>query len=123
MEFKLTNRISLETIKALAGVSSRLVYAAQTCWWKVGDPIYKCSDSSLPCGPRGEMLLETDNPLGFIEQAEKNIQHYGKHGIRAFVAAYHENIVVAHNCLPTSFNSWDKYNDIIDKHDKLKETE
>ena len=114
---KLANVASLELIKMLAKKSGRLVYGFQTCWWKIGNPVYTHPDCSLPCGPRKEMLQETDNPLGFIEQAEKNPEHYGKHGLRAFVAAYHGNLVAPNRC-PTSFDSWNKYNDVIDEYDK-----
>lgn len=115
----ITNNTSFELIKALAKQSNRLVYAVQSCWWKIGDPIYTHPDGGLPCGPRREMLLETDDPLGFIEQAEKNVEHYGKHGLRAFIAAYHGNVIVYETGFPTSFDTWDKYNDIIDEADGI----
>jgi len=118
VKFELTHKTSLEDIKAIAKHSDRLVYAAQTCWWKIGDPVYTLPSNTsavgLPCGPRREMLLETDNPLEFIEAAEKNPDHYGKHGLDAFVAAYHGN-VVTRDGRPTSFEGWDKYNELIDE--------
>ena len=114
--FKLTNKTSLNEIKALAEVSDRLVYGFQTCWWKIGNPVYTIPGSHcLPCGPRSEVLLETDNPVKFIEAAEQNPGHYGKHGLDAFVAAYHGNVVVEETGFPTSFNTWNKYNDLLDQ--------
>jgi len=108
---------SLKDLKALAKQSNRLVYAMNTCWWKIGGPIYSHLDCNLPCGPRSEMLLEMDNPLEFIELAEKNPEHYGKYGLDAFVAAYHGNVIVAKTGLPTSLESWDKYNELLDQEE------
>lgn len=107
-------RPSFEYLKAEAKHHTRLVYAAQTPWWKLGDPVYNHPEVDLPCGPRSEMLLETDNPLEFIEAAENNPDFYGKHGLKAFTAAYHGS-VVADNGLPTSLDSWDGYNELLDE--------
>lgn len=113
---KLTNKFTLEELKIMARYVPRLVYAAQTCWWKIGNSVYRKDNQvdGLPCGPRGEMLLETNKPLNFIEQAEKNPDHYGKHGLDAFVAAYHENVVTDEG-IPTSFEGWHRYNELIDE--------
>lgn len=110
---KLQNAMTLDRIKLEARKADRLVYAARTCWWKVGDPIYRLPDTQLPCDPRGSVLFETDKPLDFIEAAEKNQNHYGKHGLEAFVAAYHGNVTTDAG-RPTSFDSWDEYNTLID---------
>ena len=117
MNAKLSNKHTLGQIKIMAKLSNRLVYGAQSCWWKIGSPCYQTpvdSGIKLPCGPRGELLLETDNPMAFIAVAEKNPSHYGKHGIEAFVAAYHEN-VIDENGLPTSLKNWDDYNQLLDE--------
>ena len=109
--FKLTHTMNLEQIKAIAKEYDRLVYGVNTCWWKIGDPIYK-HENDLPCGPRGEVLLETDDPVGFMEAAFKNPGHYGKYGLDAFVAAYHGNVITIDG-KPTSFETWDKYNELL----------
>lgn len=111
---KLTKNKSLSDLKIEARHHNRLVYSISTCWWKLGDPCYRHPNTNLPCDPRGGMLLETDDPVKFIETAEENLNHYGTHGIEAFIAAYHGN-VVTDNGLPTSFNTWDKYNELLDK--------
>lgn len=111
---RLTNARSLGQIKVLAAQSNRLVYGFSACWWKVGDPVYSHDESGLPCGPRGEMLLETDDPMSFIAAAEANPAHYGKHGLDAFVAAYHGN-TVTETGLPTSLETWDEYNKLLDE--------
>lgn len=116
---KLTNTMSLAQIKALAQQSNRLVYAMSTCWWKIGNPIYRTlGEHPLPCGPRGEMLLETDDPIGFIAAAENSEGHYGKHGLKAFVASYHGNLVTDDG-KPTSFNTWQEYNNLIEASEVL----
>ena len=119
--FKLTHTMGLEQLKEIAKKYNRLVYGFNTCWWKIGDPIYKDSND-LPCGPRGEVLLETDDPVGFIEAAEKNPDHYGKHKLEAFVAAYHGNVRTVDG-KPTSFETWDKYNELIDENLNTKKGE
>lgn len=114
--FKLTFIMNLEQLKEIAKKYNRLVYGCQTCWWKIGSPIYK-HENDLPCGPRGEVLLETDDPVGFIAEALKNPGHYGRNGLDAFVAAYHGNARTVDG-KPTSFETWDKYNELIDKYRK-----
>jgi len=116
--FHLNWFMGFEALKAAAKSYNRLVYGFNTCWWKLGDPIYT-HKSGLPCGPRGEVLLETDDPMGFIEAAEKNPDHYGRHGLKAFAAAYHGN-VRTEDGKPTSFDSWDKYNALIDREEERK---
>ncbi len=110
------HQITLEQIKDKARRCNRLVYAFRTTWWKLGDPPY--SKNGFPCGPRGELLMETYNPQGFIEQAESNPSFYGKHGLDAFVAAYHGNIIVAESNFPTSLERWDLVNQLLDVRDK-----
>jgi len=70
----------------------------------------------LPCGPRGEVLYQTDDVEGFLSSAEQNPQHYGRHGLEAFMAAHHLNCAVdATTRRPWSFESWDDYNRILDE--------
>ncbi len=77
--------------------------------------------AALPCDPRGGMLFETDNVEGFLKSAEEHAGHYGKHGLRAFLAAHHANCVVSltdmrHTC----FEGWQAYNDALDRLDARK---
>jgi hypothetical protein len=116
---KLTHEISLAKIEMMAHVHphNRVVYSVGTCWWKIGDPIYQVPagrpGEGLPCDPRGAVLMETDDLAGFLQAAKENPEHYGKHGLDAFMAAYHGN-VVATNGYPTCFKTWQEYNDLID---------
>lgn len=73
----------------------------------------------LPCDPRGSVLFETDNIEAFLTAAEENPARYGKHGLRAFVAAHHQN------CFAALFyekhwseTTWQHYNDALDRLDE-----
>lgn len=99
--------------------AEKVFYAVHTTWWTT-DPsdLYK-KDSGLPCDPRGSVLFETDNVDGFFRAAEENADHYGRHGLRAFMAARH-GVIVAPNGNPTSIKTWDQVNHLIDAHDAAR---
>lgn len=124
-------KINLDQIKVLADSCKAkggvLVYAVHSPWWMIWEtadtqPPYRVPGGSVPCDPRGSVLLQTDDPHAFIAPAESNPSHYGKHGLRAFVAAYHGNVVVEKGgrFLPTSLDSWDAYEAAIDAYDDDK---
>jgi hypothetical protein len=71
----------------------------------------------LPCDPRGSVLFMTDDVEGFLTAAENNSAHYGRHGLRAFMAAHHQNCIDPRSLRPTSATTWDEYNDAIDRFD------
>jgi hypothetical protein len=72
----------------------------------------------LPCDPRGGMLFETDNVSGFLAAARRNPESYGRHGLRAFVAAHHLNSVLSlEGQRPWCEREWDAYNDALDRLD------
>src|SRR5262249_46219916 len=91
-------------------------WAADTCWWTHNPAhVSKRPDSGIPCDPRGSVLCQTDDVEGFLARAEVNTDQYGKHGIRAFMSAHHQN---AHlNGRPWSARSWDSYNAALDRLD------
>lgn len=116
----------LEHVKRIADMKpdTMVYYSVNTCWW-VCDPPNKPpgfktlqyqTDSGLPCDPRGGMLMQTDL-AGFIQAAEENPDHYGRHGLRALMAAFHGN-VNTDDMRPTCFRSWDEYNNLIDESDR-----
>lgn len=97
---------------------TRVVYGARTCWWNVPALTgvwYTVNNQpgGLPCDPRGGVLFECDDLKGFIEAARKNADAYGRHGLQAFEAAFHGNVVTKQG-KPTCFETWDRYNDLID---------
>lgn len=75
----------------------------------------------LPCDPRGSVLFQTESVEKFVITAKLKSAHYGKHGIRAFLAAHHLNCVVGlFDKRPTSGTSWQEYNDALDRLDERK---
>lgn len=77
--------------------------------------------TGLPCDPRGSVLFQTEHVEAFIQTAKEKSEHYGKHGIRAFLAAHHLNCVVGlFDKRPTSGVHWDEYNKGIDRLDERK---
>lgn len=98
---------------------SRIYYAMHTCWWAFrASDLYKLQSSGLPCDPRGSVLMMSQEGdfEGFLQAAEANPSHYGKHGLRAFEAALHGN-VTTRDGRPTSFRTWDAYNELLDRYD------
>lgn len=77
------------------------------------------------------MMTHEGDWESFLDKAEANPGHYGKHGLRAFEAALHGNITLvggsvvlpngerAPDGYPWSFRSWDAYNRLLDAHDTL----
>lgn len=96
-----------------------IYYGAQTCWW-THDPAHLCThpQSGLPCDPRAGMLFQTDDVEGFLWKAQQNAEAggYGKHGMRAFMAAHHQNCVVSlTDQRSTCGTTWEEYNDALDR--------
>lgn len=112
-------QITLDEIKAQveSGDCGSIYYGANTCWWTTDSRhLYKHPMfPHLPCDPRAGVLMECHDPKKFIEQAEQNPEHYGRHGLDAFVAAYHGNVIIADNGWPTCFEGWEKYNALLDE--------
>lgn len=88
-------------------------YSANCCWWtsfpedlgalppvkynsKTGHIEPDPGGHSLPCCPHcGSVLLQA--PLKpFIEEAQKNPEHYGPGGMATFVATHHRNSKTCH---------------------------
>ena len=92
--------------------SELVCYAISTCWWCLlrDHPGYQVQ--GLPADPRGSMLMQA--PIGpFLKSAEANEAHYGKYGLKAFMSAYHGNLVTDDG-RPTSFEGWKKYEELLD---------
>lgn len=123
------------TIAEIRLAKPRMIfYGANTCWWthderhlshtkpqdfRVGDRVHK--GVSLPCDPRGGMLMQTEDVEGFLNAAEQSADHYGRHGLRAFEASHHLNCRISeHDQRSTCFAGWDDYNRIIDEFDRRR---
>jgi len=89
-------------------------YSTGSCWWCIlrDNPYKYC----LPTDPLGAVLLQA--PIKeFIDNANENTDHYGKHGIQAFWAAYHGVVLTETQMgrwVPTALTSWDEYNKLLD---------
>ena len=71
----------------------------------------------LPCDPRGSVFMEADLK-GFLTAARNSREHYGKHGLRAFMAAHHLNCVLSlEDERPWSERTWEAYNEALDRLD------
>jgi hypothetical protein len=105
--------VTLESLKKLS--PKTIYYGATTCWW-THDPSHLGihPENGLPCDPRGGVLLQTQFVDNFLDTASQNPNHYGKHGIRTFLAAHHENTIelLGH---PWCYKTWDEYNALLDK--------
>jgi len=100
-------------------------YSAKTCWWTSdpndlccphGNPMRTCpagDGDGIPLDPSGSPLFQTDDVEGFLKSAEEAPEHYGRHGLRAFILAYHGN-VLSEDGLPRCSSKWEMYNDLLD---------
>src|SRR5690606_27874496 len=100
-----------------ANSPSMAFYSARTCWWTT-DPghLYIHPNGGIPCDRRSGVLFETKDVEGFLRAAEENAEHYGPHGLRAFLAAHHGNVVTVDG-RPTCFVTWAEYNALLDKEE------
>ena len=112
--------ISLDDVRAAQREKDiAIFYSTHTCWW-THDPkdLGVLKDCGLPCDSRGAPLYQTEDVEGFLSKAEANPEHYGKHGLRAFMVSHHQNSYLddgsmRHWCE----RSWDDYNAALDKLD------
>lgn len=120
--------ITLEQI--IAARPKTIYYGANTCWW-THDPKHLSTVGeiqgsgargvSLPCDPRGGMLFETDDVAGFIAAARTKADAYGRHGLRAFMAAHHLNCIKSlDDPRPWCERGWGAYNEALDRLDLRK---
>lgn len=101
--------VSIEDIRG----ADRIYYGYQTCWWTHKVRHLDTNTSGLPCDPRGGVLLETVSVDLFLSRALSNPAHYGKHGIKAFLAAHHENTIALYG-RPWCWKKWELYNCLLD---------
>lgn len=113
-----TGEVTLQDV--LDAKPTTIYYGANTCWWSHRDEdLYEHPRCGLPCDPRGGMLMQTDDADGFLKSAQDNADHYGKHGLKTFMAAHHSNMVVSkEDRKPTCFKTWDEYNAVLDQGKK-----
>lgn len=97
-----------------------IFYGAMTCWW-THDPTHlgrTVGEHGLPSDPRGGVLFQTEDVEGFLRCAEEDPGFYGRHGLRAFMAAHHLNCRRAEDdSRPWCMGTWDEYNEALDALD------
>lgn len=111
---KITEKITLAEVKAAK--PDMIFYGAMSCWW-THDPTHlgRTAGRGLPCDPRGGVLFETGDVEGFLRCAEELPSHYGRHGLRAFIAAHHLNCQHSEeDPKPWCMRSWEEYNEGLD---------
>ena len=64
--------------------------------------------AQIPVDPLGSLLFQTDDCEKWISEAEKKPEHFGKHGLLAFMKSHHQNSRIV-------FDEWELYNFLIDK--------
>ena len=65
-------------------------------------------NSITPLDPSGATLYQSEDLNEWIMVAEKKPEHFGKHGLDAFMKSHHQN------CEGKTFKNWDFYNRLID---------
>ena len=112
------------TVDDITNLAETLAATRRAAGEPIGNPFTDAQrlHRGLPCDPRGSVLFMTDHVEGFLTAAENSSAHYGKHGLRAFMAAHHLNCIESSTSLrPWSAAGWQEYNDAIDRFDeKLK---
>lgn len=70
----------------------------------------KQNDIEIPCDPTGSPLFQTTDVKQWISLAEAKPDHFGKHGIKAFMKSHHQNSD------GQAHSKWNKYNEMVDKN-------
>ena len=103
--------IKLEDVRAAK--SDSLYFAPNTLWWT-----HESAHLSVAQLRRQHIIRDEET---FLKAAEYNPSQFGRHGLRAFLAAHHLNCYVSFDDLShTSARTWNEYNDALDRLDELK---
>lgn len=109
----IVKKITLEEV--VAANPETIYYGAISCWWTHDPAHLGRSKSGLPSDPRGGVLFQAEDITGFLKAAAEAPDHYGRHGLDAFMAAHHLNCQrSAEDQRPWCMATWDEYNDAID---------
>lgn len=112
------------TFEEVYGEATTIWYSAGTCWWthrpedvREATILSGKKGSQIPLDPFGSPLFYAEGKAkDFLDSARQNLDHYGRHGLRAFMAAHHRNVFDGAG-KPTASKSWDDYNSAIDRFD------
>jgi hypothetical protein len=124
---KIVKKTTLADVRAAK--PKMIYYGFRTTWW-THDPKHlyaiekgrvlhpsQVTPTSIPCDPRGGVLLQTDDIEGFISMSEANTEHFGKHGIDAFIGAHHDNCQTDFG-MPWSADTFEQIGEAIDRQEK-----
>lgn len=109
--YTLNTSVTFNDLKKLAHLVDKVFYGAYTCWWTLDPHHLRSAPSGLPCGPRGEILYEANDPLGFLAKSQEQPHRYGKHGMRSFTLAYHGHVM--RDGKLWSFRNWQAYDRLL----------
>lgn len=74
--------------------------------------LYEMANKSavgIPSDPTGAPLYQMQEPLKWITEAEAKPEHFGEHGLEAFMKTHHQN------CDDKCHAKWEEYNKMIDE--------
>lgn len=116
---------TLTTWQELRAAKPKMIYySARTCWWTTdpddlccpdGHPMRDCDYGGIPLDPAGAPIFQLDDVEleQFLMSAEAEAEHYGRHGLDAFVLAYAGNVIAEHG-LARCATDWELYNGLLD---------
>lgn len=112
----MTSIIKAITMEEIEQIKPAMIFhGMQSPWWTHDPAHLGATASGLPCDPSGGPLFETRHTAEFLAEARANPQHYGKHGLAAFMAAHHLNCRTNMDDLkPTCLRDWNAYNAVLD---------
>lgn len=128
MGIRIADKRTLTSLDDIREAKPEMAFCSvKTCWWTTnpddlccdhGHPMKECPAGydSIPLDPSGSPLFQTDDVEGFLKEAEDNAEHYGRHGLEAFILAYDGNVVADEEAAPyhRCSSRWDSYNDLLD---------
>lgn len=120
--------LELVTLDSLLTFPPHMIfYGANHLWWtsnpkdlRETDPVIKDGRTivpgGIPCDPLGGVLFQTQNVSNWLDKAKEKPEHFGKHGLRAFMLAHHGNLTWKGR--DWCFKTWDEYNRVLDGWDR-----
>ena len=114
---KIITKTKLDALELIAKhiPDTQVCWGANSCWWCLFTDVKRTLPGGIPCGPRGSVLFQ-GGLADFMKAGLSKPEHYGKHGVDAFIAAYDGNLL-DDDGKPTSFDSWDQYNALLDEQE------
>jgi len=110
-------RVTIEDVRAAK--PKGIYYSMVSMWWTHLENARGRTGLGIRCDPAANELMYTEDVEGFLTSAEESSDTYGKHGLRAFMAAHSSNTSWSvDNPLQWCSSDWDDYNRLIDEADR-----